>query len=358
MKKTLSLVLSILLVLVMLVPAFAGGEGTAPVEERYTVFSAEEKAIIYKHNGDWDNGSANVIEGAAFVIYEFKLNEGDNVATLSLPVVMQYKVEASKGNPDDASSYKVVAEKKKTAQEIETNVSFWGCNENDPPITINLTEFCKGNAAGKIYVKITEADGDGAHGPQLQKKNPIIFTHQNCTSTEIKFTAGSGDSAYIYRNDGSWVDGDARNCETTQTVIYQFAVAPGAKKATLELNIHNQYYIDVATSNPDDPASYKEIDKLVIPDDVDLSAEPYWGASDTPVKRTYDLTKYCADTNVIYVKIGDIAPDGGWGARIYGEVLFTSSTTSAPDTTDALVAGITACIVVSTCVVVFSKKKH
>lgn len=359
MKKTLLLILSLLLSLTLLIPSFADGEGSAPVEERYTVFSEEEKAIVYKHQGDWDNGSANVIEGTAFVIYEFKLNEGDNVATLSLPIVCQYKVEASKGDPDDASSYKVVAEKTKTQQEIETNVDFWGCNENDPPITINLSAFCKDNAAGKIYVKITEADGNGSHGPQIQKKNPIIFTHQNCTSTESKFTAGSGDAEFIYKNDGSWVDGDARNCERTQTVIYQFAVAPGANKAELALNIHNQYYIEVATKNPDDPSSYEVIDKLEIPDDADLEAEPWWGASETPVLHTYDLSKYCTDSDIIYVKIGDIAPDNGWGARIYGEVRFSSSIENvSPGTHDAFVSGVIVCIAVAAGAVVFAKKKH
>jgi len=319
MKNILALTLAVLLMAVLTITVLAA-------ESTFTVLTDAESEFVYKNEGTWDAGDSRVGDQTQYIIYVFSLSEGDTWASVEFTICNQYKIEAATNNPDDAASYTIVAEQQPTEQEKTDGLPFWGTAAYEKPTRFDLSDFCRDNSTGKIYVKVSDAVPDNGWGPKIYNTSSVVFSHgtgKDIPEVQCFTVGGEDESRFIYLNDRTWVDANNRICDNDTTVTYVFDLVENANFAQLEINIHNQYKIEVADDDPGNPDSYTILEQLEIPSDADLEAEPWWGSSDDYTLHTIDLSDYCS-TGRIYVKIGDVTPDTGWGGKIEGEVKFTS----------------------------------
>lgn len=319
MKKALTLILAVIILAAIAIPAFAA-------EAKFNVFSESENEFIYKNEGTWDADDSRVCDETQYIIYAFSIDSGDTYASLELAICNQYKIEAAAANPDDAASYKTVTYNEPSEQEKADAVPYWGTAAIESNTVVDLSEFCSGNSTGKIYVKISDADPSNGWGSKIYKDTPVTFSHgSNKEVAEVQSfaVASSEENAFMYKNQNTWTDQNNRICDNDTFVIYAFDVVNGANFAQLDIYIHNQYKIEVATENPSEAGSFKLVEQLNIPEDANLTDEPWWGANDSYELHSIDLSAFCT-TGKIYVKIGDVTPDTGWGGKIEGTVSFTS----------------------------------
>ncbi|MHC1695212.1 MAG: hypothetical protein AB9835_08060 [Eubacteriales bacterium] len=154
---------------------------------------------------------------------------------------------------------------------------------------------------------------------------------------EISFTVYTdAENTYIYEEIGTGNDAGSRFCDGTNYVVYKFTYDEGDTAAQVSMMLANQYIVSATNKNPDDEASYETVLAIKVPENPD---QPSWGLQ-PPAVFTIDLSKFITADNTdkaIYVKVGDIQTDNGWGGYISknAPVSFVSSAGAIVDPTEA-----------------------
>ena len=364
MKKIISVLLLVVMVCAVALPSFA-------TEASFTVFSDEEFDYYYFDLGSSNSGGARFHDGWNYIIYEFPIAETDTHAQLSWHIRNQYQVSVSITDPDDTDTFEVIHEAVPTDAELAEGKANWGDYGSDFITVHDLSKFCENNTTGKIWVMMADADPTNGWGGYIYNDTPVTFwsgsteaptVEQPKTKDDLaaetlaKYTFPEGsqyfictsatEAPFIYAQSGSNIDGGFnRFNDATGYVIYQFDVKAADTAAWLHIALNNQYDVRVATSDPDNIDGYTQVLVAEQTEDEIASGSPSWGhrvynedtldeegnviSSKTVIPVfDLDLTSYLTGKDgKIYVWIGDIAPDAGWGGQIRFEepVVFTTN---------------------------------
>ena len=366
MKKILSVLLVAMMVFAVALPAFA-------TEASFITFSDEEYDYYY-----FDMGSSNAGDGSRFhdgwnyIIYEFPIAEGDTHAQLSWHIRNQYRVSVTNTDPDDPDAFEIIHEAVPTEAELAEGKANWGDYGSDFITVHDLSKWCENNTTGKIWVMMSDADESNGWGGYIYNDTPVTFWSGSTAAPEVEqpktkedfaaetlakydFADGAqyfvcstaAETPYIYAQSGSNIDGDFnRFNDATGYVIYQFDVKAADTAAWLHIALNNQYDVRVANSDPDNIDGYTQVLVAEQTEDEIASASPSWGhrvysedtldeegnviSSKTVVPVfDIDLTSYLPGTDgKIYVWIGDVATEAGWGGQIRFEEPVVFSTTN------------------------------
>lgn len=309
MKRKLSSLtrrpLSALLALLMVASLFTvcavsvSADETDPFATGVTVNtnSNDEDAAYIVHNTAhaadpyrWTDGTDH------YVVWKFNIPKGTELV-VAATVLMNYVVSVSPDNETwtEAANWGWISGGERiTDQSNETTVylssSDYGCTDT-------------------MYVKLSNMDNAGDYGGAIKKLSIRSFAKTEgdpfADGLIIATTNQGADSPYIIENNGfecdayRWTDG------TDHHIIYCFDIAEGTilnVKATVFMN----YEVSVSPDNQDwiVAASWGDIS----------GGERFEGQDNVNVVDIVSSDYGC--TSKIYVKIGNMGNDGGWGGGI------------------------------------------
>jgi hypothetical protein len=154
-----------------------------------------------------------------------------------------------------------------------------------------------GTAAGSYPVKFTASTPAGAGR---------VTGNVQVIGDTIEFTPGTdAETPWLIDPDGSQLDGaihdgNGRFADGGAHFTYRFDVPSDVTGGSLELEIGNEYVVDVSN----DGSSWRTVLK-------EPTEEHDLNNLDPP--HTLDLAPLLAGTHTLYVRVGDAKPDDGWG---------------------------------------------
>lgn len=394
MKKFLTAIAATAMAGAFALPAFAA-------DISFNVFTDEEADHIYFESGSQQSGDSRFHDGAAYIIYEFPISEGDKYAQIAWKIRNQYEVSVTNTDPDDDDAFEVVLAAQPTDEELENGTANWGDRGATEITVIDLSKWCEGNTKGKIWVKMADADPTNGWGGFIYGDTPVyfysgttpapsieqpktpteqaaeLFKQYNFTANDQYFVVGTDyETPYIYQAGGN-IDGNLnRFMDGDGYIIYAFNVKASDTTAKLSISINNQYDIRVSNTDPDDFGSYEEVaiaEQTV--EEID-AGNPDWGnrvdENGVGPRLELDLSNFLTGKDgTIYVYVGDADTTNGWGGQILfnAPVVFTSygaegpatvtgnDNVSAPKTFDAFSTAAFAAAAALGAAVVLKKKK-
>lgn len=335
-----------------------------------------EADYIYEEMGSNDpgDGKSRFHDGWNYIIYEFPCPEGSLYASLTWKMQAQYKVSVTNADPDDWDNYDVIDMNEPTEDEVASGKADWGYANGVQYPTYDLSEYCKNNETGKIWVMMADAQEDNGWGGYIFGDFPVTYyvgtepqgeVEKPKTLAELRadamlkieegtqgFVVGTdGEKAYIYDESGANFNGDGNKyMDGNGYVIYEFKVNPGDTYAGIEWVLNNQFDVQVNTTDPADESAWTVAYQAERNDEENESGSVSWGNREfslTPdIERgedgykavhylyRHDLSQYIAGntSGKIWVRMGDVTTDNGWGGMICVEYPVTFKSGTSPIT--------------------------
>lgn len=318
-----------------------------------------EADYIYEEMGSNDpgDGASRYHDGWNYIIYEFPCPEGSQYATLTWKIKAQYKVSVTNVDPDDWDGYDVIDMNEPTEEEEASGKADWGYANGDQYPTYDLSEYCKNNETGKIWVMMGDAAEDNGWGGYIYGDYPVMYyvgkepqgeVEKPKTVAEIQadsiakidpdgqsFVVNTDtEKPFIYAEEGTGNSNGSKFMDGNGYVIYEFKVNPGDTYAAIEWVLNNQYKIDVNTADPADESAWVTAYEAEQTEEEAAEGNADWGSrqfvltpelekGDDDYKTTlyiyrHDLSQYIEGntTGKIWIRMGDSVAENGWGGYI------------------------------------------
>ena len=113
-------------------------------------------------------------DAEADYIYE-EVGSNDPGASLTWKMQAQYKVSVTNADPDDWDNYDVIDMNEPTEDEVASGKADWGYANGVQYPTYDLSEYCKNNETGKIWVMMADAQEDNGWGGYIFGDYPVTY---------------------------------------------------------------------------------------------------------------------------------------------------------------------------------------